>query len=125
MSMFFSNMDILFRVMLILFSVGALAFITKKIRSSQMQIESALVWIISMFGLVLFSIFPGIISFIAGLLGIRSPANLVFVGVIFILLILVFNLSVKVSKQQFQIQQLTQMIAIEKKEKDKNEKTEN
>jgi len=111
-------MSIIFRILLITFSVGALAFIMVKIRSSQMQIDGAVIWIISMFGLVIIGIFPNIVVFASRLLGIRSPANLVFVGVIFVLLLIIFNLSLKVSRQQYQIQQLTQMVVLEEKRKD-------
>jgi len=110
--------SIVFRVLLILFSVGALAFILRKIRTSQMQIDSAVVWIIFMFGLAVIGVFPEAAMYISGVIGIMSPANFVFVGVIFVLLIIVFNLSLKVSKQQYQIQQLTQMLAMVEKQKE-------
>ena len=100
------------RVLLLVFSIGALLYVLRKIRTSQMQIDGAIFWILSMLALVVLSIFPGIVTFVSGLIGVESAANFVFVCVIFVLLIKVFTLSLQVSKLQYHIQQLTQTIAL-------------
>ena len=107
-------MNILFRLLLLAISTGTLVFVLKKIRNAQVQIDSAVFWILFMLGLVVTSIFPGIVIYISNWLGVESAANFVFLCIIFLLLIKVFGLSLHVSKLQYQIQQLTQIIALEK-----------
>ena len=106
-------MNILFRLLLFLTSIGALFFTLKKIRKSQAQIDNAIFWILFMLGLVVVSIFPGIVIYISNFVGVESAANFVFLFIIFLLLLKVFNLSLQMSKLQYQIQQLTQIIALD------------
>ena len=114
-------MSILFRLLLLLISVGALFFVLKKIRNSQVQIDNVVFWILFMLGLVLISVFPGILISISNLIGVESPANFVFLCIIFLLLLKVFSLSLQISKQQYQIQRLTQIIALGELRKNANE----
>jgi hypothetical protein len=107
-------MNIILRLLLFLFAAGTLFFILKKIRNSLVQIENVVFWVLFMLGLVIISIFPGIVIYISGLIGFESPANFVYLCIIFLLLLKVFNLSLQLSKLQYQIQQLTQIIELEK-----------
>jgi len=107
-------MNILLRILLSVVSIIVLFFVLRKIKKSQVHIENTIFWILFMFGLVIVSIFPGIVVFISNLIGIDSPANFVFLCIIFLLLLKLFNLSLHLSKLQYQIQQLSQIIALEK-----------
>ena len=113
-------MNTLLRVLLFLVSTGMLFFVLKKIRNSQVQIDSAIFWILFMLGLVITSVFPDLIFYISTWIGIDSPANFVFLCVIFLLLIKLFNLSLQMSKLQYQIQQLTQIVALEREKQDRD-----
>jgi len=106
-------MNILLRILLAIVSIIVLFFVLKKIRKSQVHIENTIFWILFMFGLVIVSIFPRIAIFFSNLIGIESPANFVFLCIIFLLLLKLFNLSLHLSKLQYQIQQLSQIIALE------------
>ena len=105
------GLSIYFRVLLLIVSVGAILFVLRKIRKSQVQIDDTVFWIIFMLGLVLSSIFPNIVIMISNLIGVESPANFVFLCIIFLLLLRVFILSLQISKMKYQIQQLTQIVA--------------
>jgi hypothetical protein len=98
--------------LLFVVSTGTLFFVVKKIRDSQAQIDSAVFWVFFMLGMVVISIFPGIAIYVSDWLGIDSPANFVFLCIIFLLLLKVFSLSLQISKLQYQIQQLTQIISL-------------
>ena len=113
-------MSILFRLLLFLVSTGALFFVLIKIRKSQVQIDNAIFWILFMLALVFISVFPRIAIDISNWIGIESPANCVFLGIIFILLLKVFHLSLHISKQQYQIQQLSQIVALANLHKNSN-----
>jgi len=69
-----------------------------------------------MLALVVVSVFPGVIIHISNWIGIESPANFVFLCIIFLLLLKVFHMSLQISKQQYHIQQLAQLIALEKQQ---------
>ena len=60
---------------------------------------------------------PQIFFVVSDFAGIISPANLVFLVFIFILLILGFNLSVHLSQTDTKLKELTQQLAIEKFER--------
>ena len=106
-------MNIIFRILLLCISTGTLCYVFKKIRSAQVQISSTVFWILFMFVLVIVSIFPGILINVAYRIGVESPANFVFLSIIFVLLLKVFSLSLHVSKLQHQIQQLTQTVVLD------------
>jgi hypothetical protein len=62
--------------------------------------------------LIVISVFPGTVIWFADLLGVVSPANLVFLLIIFLLVIQLFSTTVKLSKMDDQIASLTQRLAI-------------
>ena len=113
-------MNILLRLLLFSSSIGSLLFVLRKIRNAQTQIDSTVFWILFMLMLVVISIFPGIVYFFSNLIGVESPSNFVFLFIIFLLLYKVFSLSLQMSKLQYQIQQLTQIIALDKLQEDLN-----
>jgi hypothetical protein len=76
-----------------------------------MQIDDALFWIIISVLLVVISVFPIVATFFSALIGIESPANAVFLAIIFFLLIKLFSLSVQVSQLNQKIRTLSHEMA--------------
>ena len=88
-----------------------------------MQIEDSLFWIFFSAGLLLISIFPQIADFFAKLLGIYSTVNFLFLFIIFILLIKIFNMNIHISQLENRLKNLAQSVAIhEKTEEDSKKK---
>lgn len=110
-------MSVVLRVGLIVVSVLTLIFITRKVRNAQVRLEDSIFWFCVAGLLLILSIFPQIFFVISDFAGIISPANLVFLVFIFILLILGFNLSVHLSQTDTKLKELTQQLAIEKFER--------
>lgn len=110
-------MSLVLRIGLIVVSFLTLVFITRKVRNAQIKLEDSVFWFCVAGILLIFSIFPQIFFVISDLAGIISPANLVFLLFIFILLILGFNLSVHLSQTDTRLKELTQQLAIEKFER--------
>lgn len=109
------------RICLILVSVITLLYMMKKIRNSKLQIEYSLFWIIFAGLLIIISIFPQIIYGLAAIFGVASPANLIFVFIIFILLLKLFMVTIELSQLENKVKELIQQIAIrEKEDEDKN-----
>ena len=105
-------MNNLARILLFLISTGTFFFAMKKIRNLQVQIDNMIFWILFILGLFAISIFPDIIFFLARLFYIDTPSSFVFISMIFFLMLKVFNLSLQVSKLQYQLQQLTQIVVL-------------
>lgn len=110
-------MSLILRAGLIIVSLLTLVFITRKVRNAQVRLEDSIFWFCVAGVLLILSIFPGVFFTISRSVGIESPANLVFLVFIFILLILGFNLSVRISQTDTKLKELTQQLAIEKFER--------
>lgn len=110
-------MSFILRAGLIIVSLLTLIFITRKVRNAQIKLEDSIFWFCVAGLLLIFSIFPQIFFVISDFAGIISPANLVFLLFIFILLILGFNLSVHLSQTDTKLKELTQQLAVEKFER--------
>jgi hypothetical protein len=105
-------MSIVLRVALILVSFLTLIFTLKKIRKTQLDIDDAIYWIVSAMLLLIISIFPQLAIWASKLLGIESPANFVFLFVIFVILIKLFNLAIELSILRNRLNRLTQRLGI-------------
>ena len=108
------------RIFLITGSLLSCVYMLRKIRKSRMKAEDSIFWIFFSVILVALGVFPGIAIWFAGLLGVQSPVNLVFLVIVFLLLIRVFMQDQKLAKTEAQITQLAQRYAIDReKEADK------
>lgn len=105
-------MTTVLRIMLILVSLGTFIGIVKKIRNEKVRIEISLFWIIFSGIILLISIFPQIIEFIAKVIGVYDVPNCIFLIVIFILLVHQFINSIKISQMEQKISDLTQELAV-------------
>lgn len=105
-------MTVVFRIVLIIISVLTFCNIVRRVRNSKIKIEDSLFWIVFSFLLLLLSIFPGIAGWAAGILGIQSQTNFVFIFVIFVLLMKQFNDAVKMSQLEDRIRELIQDLAV-------------
>lgn len=112
-------MTIQFRCLLVVVSVLMFLYLMRKIKKAQMKIEDSTYWILLSVVFLLLSIFPGIAVFAAKWLGIESPANLVFLIIIFLLLIKLFLNSVKMSEMEYKLRSFIQEVAIKNNEEKK------
>ena len=111
-------MSIELRVLLILSSIVVISAVVLRIRKSKFQIHDGIFWFVLSLLLLLMSIFPQVVMRLSGLIGVESPANLVFLGILALLLIKNFLLSVKVSLLEYNLMKLTQHIVVEDVSKD-------
>ena len=108
------TMSLQFRAALIIGAVLTLLVMLRQIRKKKVQIDSTIFWIIFAFILVLMAVFPNIVSRFARLLGIISPANLVMAGIILILIIKMFLMTLEISEMKTKLRQLAQTTALKK-----------
>lgn len=110
-----------FRVLLILVAFLTAMSILRKIRKEKVQIQYSIFWILFSILLLVLAIFPAILIQLAHMLGMGSPANLVFLLIIFLLLLKSFNLTVEMSALEVKLKELTQRIALKEEEAEAHE----
>ncbi len=103
------------RIILFIVSVVSVVFVVRKIRKANLKIEYSLFWIVFSFLLLVLSIFPNLTYVMAKLCAIEAPVNFIFLFMIFLLLLHSFYLTLKTSRLENMIQNLTQEIAIRSK----------
>ncbi len=108
-------MSFYLRIILIVAAVVSYIYVIHKIRKSQMKIENAIYWIMLSGVILLLSIFPQIVIWMASLIGVESPVNLLYLLMIFFIMWKVFSLTVKISQLENKINILTEELAIWKK----------
>ncbi len=117
-----TTMSLAFRIVLIVVSVLVVLFALRKIRKAQLAIDDAIFWIICSVFLLVLAIFPKVTFFATELLGIHSPANLVFLVMIFIVIVKLFNVSIELSVQKHRLNYLVQKLALVEHGKKKTDK---
>ena len=108
-------MTVMFRIMLVVVSVGTTYMMMRKIRQAKVQIEAAIFWVIFALMLVVLSIFPKLADFMASALGIYSTPNFIFLFMIFLLSVKLFSMSIHVSQLETRIKELVQKMALDEK----------
>ncbi len=105
-------MNNVLHIILIIASILFFAFIVNMVRSKRMELKYALTWILTSTSFVLLSIFPGILDVISEILHVKEPVNAIFLSVIFLLLVIVFTLTLALSRNSRRVKVLSQEIAI-------------
>lgn len=105
-------MTIVLRVVLFVACMFTFWYIVRKVRKSQVQVTDTVLWVLFVLFLLLMAIFPPIASLLAGLFGVQSTTNFIYLVVIFFLLIRVFSMCILISQLDNKIVQLSQQIAL-------------
>ena len=104
-----------FRVILIVVSLFTTYYILKRIRQSKLQIEYAIFWILFSGVLIVFSLFPWLVSMFTRLIGMQLPVNFIFLLFIFVLMVKLFFMTIELSTLENKVKDLTQELALEEK----------
>ena len=107
-------MSIPVRIVLLIGAIGMLLYVARGVRKAKFKAQETFFWLFLTFVFVLLSIFPGVAETFAMLLGVASPANLVYLVVIFLLLFKLFTMDRKIAKIEHQMVELVQRLAIDK-----------
>lgn len=90
-------------------------FITRLIHKGKLREEYAIVWLICTLLLMVFAIWRNGLEIVAHLLGVFYAPSIVFLGAIFAIIIFLVHISIVNSKQQKQIKELAQELALLKR----------
>jgi len=106
-------MDIKLQGALFTVSIISFLFIVYKVRKSKVLIDDIIIWIYISLGFLVISIFPESPRLLSKLLGFEALSNFVFFSMIGYLFIMVFMLTLKVSKLENVIKEITQINALD------------
>lgn len=109
-------MSVALRILLIVFSLATMVFCVRRIRASSMLIDDAMFWFLLTGTITLLALFPQIGVGLSAMLGVESPANLVFLVMIFLLMVKVFSQSLRLARLQTKLERLSQEIALQRLE---------
>lgn len=101
----------------IILSILIILYIVYSVRKGHLSIKTSFVWILASIVMLLLSIFPYSIDFVAHFLGIEYPPTLLLTLCIIVLLILNFNISNKMAKLQEKVIDLAQEVSVLKENK--------
>lgn len=102
-------------ILLVLLAIG-LAVVINMVRKRVLELKYVLVWLLSDIILVFFVLFPGMIKRITGLLGIYSQMNMIFFLGFLLSLVIIFTLTVTISRETANVRRMSQTIAMLHKE---------
>lgn len=105
------------RIFLLIAAFLAFYVVLKNIRKSKMLISDCLIWFFLGFLAIILAVFPGITFFFSNLLGVESPANLIYLILIAVLFLLCFKQAIRISELEIKITNLTQNITIDRSKK--------
>ena len=100
------------RFFLVIASVLTVIWILRKIRKMKVKMEDAIFWLVFSALIIVLAIFQEISYWLSKLLGIESPANLVFLFVICLLLEKIFTLSIITSQLEEKVSILSAEVAL-------------
>jgi len=93
----------------------ALTVIVNMIRRKKLELRYALVWLLVGVGILILDCFPDLISWISEHLGIAEPVNMLFFFGFCFALVIIFSLTMAMSRMSNRIKQLAQALALHEK----------
>lgn len=93
-------MSIELRIVLLFAAVFSIGWIITRIRKAKVRLEDTFFWVVMSVVLLVLGLFPGLSYWLASVLGIISPANLVFLVMICLLFEKLLTMSIMYSQMQ-------------------------
>ena len=118
-------MSVKIQIIIAVLIICALIVIIDMIRKKRLELSYALSWLLVGIGVLILDVFPQLIKNISEKIGIVSPVNMLFFFGFCFSFVIIFVLTIAVSKLSIKIKQLAQQIAIyEKKETERRQQNE-
>lgn len=111
-------MNIRIQIIIVIGTLITLAMLLNMIRQKKLELRYAFSWIIVGLGVVILACFPNLLAWLAKIVGIASPVNMLFFfGFVFSLAI-ILTLTLSLSRMSIKMKRLTQEIALLRKEQE-------
>ena len=109
-------MNIRIQVLIVATAVLIMLYIVNKVRKKGIELRYSLLWLVLDAGIIVFACFPQVTSWLAHVLGIKQPVNMLFFAGFCFLLPIAFSLSASVSRLSDKAKRMSQEIALLNKE---------
>ena len=113
-------MNIRIQIIVAVAVVITLSVIVNMIRKKRLELRYALAWLLVGVSVLILDCFPALITWLARKVGIASPVNMLFFFGFCFSLVIIFVLTISISRMSIRIKQLAQKLALYEK---KNKKT--
>lgn len=108
-------MQIPLRIALILLTLIYICIIIKAIKNKKIQVSFSIFWLFTGLVLIIALAIPNVVIFISKILGFELTTNMIFCVTIFIAFYLIFNLNIRLAKENKKNILLIQEISMLKK----------
>ena len=105
-------MTVKLQITILLALVVALAAIVNMIRRKSLELKYALSWLFALVAVAIFAAFPRAMVVMARFLGIDAPVNMIFFLGFCFSLVIIYILTVSLSRMSTKLRRLTQIIAL-------------
>lgn len=109
-------MSLRLQIFIAVIIVIMLLYIANMVRKKKIDLRYALSWICLAILLLVLDIFPQIVFWFAELLGIATPSNMVFFIGVIVAIVMIYSLTVAVSRLSIKVKRLTQELALLREE---------
>lgn len=114
-------MNIRIQILIVVITLLAMFYVINKIRNKGIELKYSLVWLALGTGIIIFTCFQKLTTWLAHVLGISQPMNMLFFAGFCFMLPIIFSLSVSVSRLSNKVKRLTQEMALLEEQKRKAE----
>lgn len=104
------------QIILVVVDLALFYFLINNIRKYKLELKYALLWIVMILITFVLAIYPQLLSFISNNIFIETPVNALYLISFTIIFIILYNLTVIISKLTNQTKRLTQEIGLLKNE---------
>ena len=109
-------MDIKIQIIIAAGVIIAMGIIVNMIRKKNLELRHALTWLAVGVSILILDCFPNLISWISAKIGIASPVNMLFFFGFCFSLLIIFTLTIAMSRMSIRMKQLAQEVALLKEE---------
>lgn len=106
-------MTLKIQIIIAVFLLIALVVMINMIRKRQLELKYALSWLIAIFFVLILDCFPVLLTKLSHALGIWAPVNMIFFLGFCFSLVIIFGLTVGMSRMSERIKKLSQALAIQ------------
>jgi len=109
------------QLMMSLISLAGLGFLVNRIIKYKLELKYSLLWLFLSLLTILLAVIPRLSFHLASWIGIKTPVNVLFLCGILVSLMIVFSLTVALSRHRVRIRYLTQELGLYKLDLEKLE----
>ena len=105
-------MSLRLQIILLILFLSVFLFLINQVKKKTVTLKYTLAWLLLDFSLIVLTCFPNLLQVIATALGITNPVNMIFFCGFVLALVIIYTLTVALSRNSDRIRSLAQNIAL-------------